>query len=224
MRRYFRHAARLTTPHPANHNLPHCPPRLPPSCPWTPPRIPPPAAAANPTCSCRIAARSSSLAPALPASAWRTRPRTWALTSPCTIRVRVRADRPSSYVLALVPGPRTRTWTSYSYLDLVLVPVSYQCLHTTVGGLTSCEGSARAPISPAPDRLQSRFSTSRATSAAKKIVDFDHAAIGIDVNFTSRESHGSTQLVKLRRNARSFDSSEVDFFLRRTLPRDRHSR
>jgi hypothetical protein len=35
----------------------------------------------------------------------------------------------------------------------------------------------------------------------REIVDFDHASIGIDVNFTSRDSHGPTQLVKLRRNA-----------------------
>jgi hypothetical protein len=46
----------------------------------------------------------------------------------------------------------------------------------------------------------------------REIVDFDHASIGIDVNFTSRESHGSTQLVKLRRNAESFDDSEVGVF------------
>jgi hypothetical protein len=33
------------------------------------------------------------------------------------------------------------------------------------------------------------------------------------VNFTSRESHGPTQLVKLlRRNAESFDNSEVGVF------------
>jgi hypothetical protein len=46
----------------------------------------------------------------------------------------------------------------------------------------------------------------------RELVDFDHASIGIDVNFTSRESHGSTQLVKLRRNVMSFDDSEVGAF------------
>jgi hypothetical protein len=41
----------------------------------------------------------------------------------------------------------------------------------------------------------------------------------MDENFISRESHGSTQLVKLRRNAESFDNSEVGVFFKepRTL-------
>jgi hypothetical protein len=44
--------------------------------------------------------------------------------------IRVRADRPSSCILVLVPGARTRTRTSNSYLryEYEVQLVSYQCL------------------------------------------------------------------------------------------------